>query len=43
MQNMFGWFNMLLWIGAVLCYSCYIIEHFTLEFVEPDNVSAGLL
>lgn len=39
MQNMFGWFNMLLWIGAILCYGVYIIEYFTLEFVKVDNVS----
>ena len=39
MQNMFGWFNLLLWIGAILCYACYIVEYYTLEFVKPDNVS----
>lgn len=38
LQNLFGWFNMLLWIGAVLCYGCYIVEYLTLEYVKPDNV-----
>lgn len=39
-KNMFGWFNMLLWIGAILCYTCYAIERMTLEYVNPDNVSS---
>ena len=41
MQNMFGWFNLLLWIGAILCYACYIIEYLTLEYVKPDNLYLG--
>lgn len=38
-QNMFGWFNLLLWIGAALCYTVYGIEYLTKESVRPDNVS----
>ncbi|KAI2799086.1 Sodium/potassium-transporting ATPase subunit alpha-3 [Blomia tropicalis] len=40
-KNMFGWFNMLLWIGAILCYTCYAIERMTLEYVNPDNLYLG--
>jgi sodium/potassium-transporting ATPase subunit alpha len=39
MQNMFGWFNILLWIGSVLCYVAYVVQITTAEEVPPDNVS----
>ena len=40
MQNMFGWFNVLLWIGSMLCFTAYTIQMTTLEpeEVPVDNV-----
>ncbi|CAG2112837.1 unnamed protein product, partial [Medioppia subpectinata] len=43
-QNMFGWFNVLLWIGAALCFIAYTIQITTLEpdEVPPDNIYLGV-
>lgn len=40
-QNMFGWFNVLLWMGSILCLAAYIYQIYTLEpeEVPVDNVS----
>ncbi|XP_054161209.1 sodium/potassium-transporting ATPase subunit alpha-3-like [Oppia nitens] len=44
LQNMFGWFNILLWIGSVLCFVAYTIQVTTLEPMEvpPDNLYLGI-
>ena len=38
-QNMFGWFNILLWTGAVLCFIAYSIQYITIDDPSEDNVS----
>jgi len=38
LQNMFGWFNILLWAGAVLCFIAYGIQSHVQDEVPPDNV-----
>ncbi len=37
-QNIFGWFNILLWTGSVLCFIGYGIQIHTEDEVSPDNV-----
>ena len=37
-KNMFGGFAMLLWIGAFLCFIAHILEMYTSEDPQNDNV-----
>jgi sodium/potassium-transporting ATPase subunit alpha len=39
LRNMFAGFAILLWIGAVLCIICYIIQVYQTPFAQKDNVS----
>ena len=38
LQNLFSWFNLLLWVGALLCLAAYTLEVHTQEFPSQDNV-----
>ena len=37
-KQLFGGFALLLWIGAVLCFFAYSIQHTSTEDAPPDNV-----
>lgn len=41
--QLFGGFSMLLWIGAILCFTAYGIQLSTIENVLPDNLYLGLV
>lgn len=41
--QLFGGFSLLLWIGAILCFTAYTIQIHTLENVLPDNLYLGLV
>ncbi|KAI1280840.1 Sodium/potassium-transporting ATPase subunit alpha [Halotydeus destructor] len=41
-QNMFGSFNILLWVGACLCFFAYGVQYSTLEEFEDDNLYLGI-
>ncbi|XP_037068453.1 sodium/potassium-transporting ATPase subunit alpha-B-like [Pollicipes pollicipes] len=42
-ENMFYGFSMLLWVGAVLCFSVYGAESATKDHVPPDNFYVGVV
>lgn len=42
MKNLFGGFAMLLWAGALLCFTAYIIQLSTLYEPSDDNLWLGL-
>ena len=39
LNQMFGGFATLLWVGSILCFVAYGIQQTGSEEVEPDNVS----
>ncbi|RWS16048.1 sodium/potassium-transporting ATPase subunit alpha-like protein [Dinothrombium tinctorium] len=41
-QNMFGWFNLLLWIGAILCFIAYGLQRYTDPDTPDDNLYLGI-
>lgn len=42
MKNMCGGFAMLLWAGALLCFTAYVIQSVTLYEPPDDNLYLGL-
>jgi len=42
-RNLFGGFAMLLWVGAILCYVAYTVDHFNLEHPTKDNLYLGIV
>ena len=43
LQNMFGWFNILLWTGSLLCFAAFSIEVYTIENPAYDNLYLGIV
>ncbi|RWS04851.1 sodium/potassium-transporting ATPase subunit alpha-like protein, partial [Dinothrombium tinctorium] len=41
-QNMFGWFNLLLWIGAILCFIAYGLQRYADPDTPDDNLYLGI-
>ncbi|XP_027194628.2 sodium/potassium-transporting ATPase subunit alpha-B-like [Dermatophagoides pteronyssinus] len=42
-KQLFGGFALLLWIGAVLCFFAYSIQHTSTEDAPPDNLYLGIV
>lgn len=42
-RNMFYGFSMLLWVGAILCFSVYATQSATMDDVPPDNFYVGVV
>ncbi|RWS29887.1 sodium/potassium-transporting ATPase subunit alpha-like protein [Leptotrombidium deliense] len=41
-QNMFSWFNLILWIGALLCFLSYAAQKYADPEVPDDNMYLGI-
>lgn len=42
-RNMFGWFNVVLWIAAFLCYVVYLVDYSTQQFTSLGHVRKSVL
>lgn len=42
LQHMFYGFSMILWLGLTLCFVAYLIEYFTVDEPNMDNIYLGM-